>query len=199
MNRNIVWDQGLVTSADRQKLNGHASFVLWFTGLSGSGKSTIANALEYVLFQMGLHVYRLDGDNVRHGLNADLGFSERDRDENIRRVAEVAKILVDAGTIVLATFISPSRKSREQARALFDHDQFIEVYVDCPLTTCIERDPKGMYKKALEGQIKEFTGVTAPYEPPIHPDIVVKTDTRSLDTCVLDVIEALAVRHLVEG
>jgi bifunctional enzyme CysN/CysC len=148
---------------------------LWFTGLSGSGKSTIANLVEQELFAMGKHTYILDGDNVRHGLNKDLGFTETDRVENIRRVAEVAKLMVDAGLIVLVTFIAPFRKDREMARSLFQEDEFYEIFIDTPLEEAERRDPKGLYKKARRGEIKNFTGIDSPYERPENPDIHLDT------------------------
>ncbi len=170
-------DQNLFSPAltigreDRERLNGHQGKVIWFTGLSGSGKSTIANALEKELHAQGKHTYILDGDNIRQGLNNDLGFTDADRVENIRRVAEVAKLMFDAGLIVMAAFISPFRAEREMARKLIGEKNFVEVYVDTPLEVCEQRDPKGLYKKARNGEILNMTGISSPYEAPTHPDI----------------------------
>ena len=160
-----------VSRLDREKLKNQISCVLWFTGLSGSGKSTIANELEKKLNEMGYHTYLLDGDNIRTGLNKDLGFSKEDRKENIRRIAEVAKLFVDAGLITITAFISPFREDREMAKEIIGEEDFIEVFVDTPLEECIKRDPKGLYKKALKGEIKNFTGIDSPYEPPEKPTI----------------------------
>jgi bifunctional enzyme CysN/CysC len=170
---NVTWHSFEVTKEARASLMGHSPCVLWFTGLSGSGKSTIANLTDKKLFSMGLHSCVLDGDNVRHGLNKDLGFTEEDRVENIRRVAEMAKLMVDAGLIVLCAFISPFHKDRDFARSLFSPGEFIEVFVDTSLEVCEERDPKGLYKKARIGEIPNFTGVNAPYERPEHPELIV--------------------------
>jgi adenylylsulfate kinase len=168
---NIVWHPGRVTRACRERLSGHRGFTIWFTGLSASGKSTLAVALEEALHGHGCHAYVLDGDNVRHGLNSNLGFSPEDRAENIRRIAEVAKLFRDAGVISITAFISPYRSDRDFARKLAEseHDAFIEVFADCPIAVCEQRDPKGMYRKARAGEIREFTGITAPYEPPLEP------------------------------
>ncbi|MFC3884148.1 adenylyl-sulfate kinase [Bacillus songklensis] len=180
----IVWHQSTVTKKDRQALNKHKSMMIWFTGLSGSGKSTLADALERVLYTEGVRTYLLDGDNLRHGVNQNLGFSPEDRKENIRRTAEVGKLFVDAGVVVLAAVISPFEADRKAARNIFEEGEFIEVYVKCPLEECELRDPKGLYKKARAGEIQNFTGVTQPYEEPKNPEIV-------LDTSVLSVDEAL--------
>jgi bifunctional enzyme CysN/CysC len=174
-----------VNKQARAEMNGHKGKVLWLTGLSGSGKSTIANATEQVLFQRGVHTYILDGDNVRQGLNQDLGFTEADRVENIRRVAEVAKLMVDAGLVVITAFISPFRSERDMARSLFDEGEFIEVFVDTPLATAEARDPKGLYKKARRGELPHFTGIDSPYEAPQNPDAVLNTATLSLEECVV--------------
>jgi bifunctional enzyme CysN/CysC len=165
----------LVGRAEREALNGHKPAVLWFTGLSGSGKSTIANLVERELHDRGIRTFLLDGDNVRHGLNRDLGFSDAERVENIRRVGEVAKLFVEAGTIVLCSFISPFRAERRMVRELFADGEFLEIFIDTPLEDCIKRDPKGLYVKALNGQIANFTGVTSPYEAPEAAEIVVAT------------------------
>ncbi len=194
---NITWHEATVTAEDREKLLNQKGCVIWFTGLSGSGKSTLANAVEHVLHQQQHHTYVLDGDNVRHGLNKNLGFSPEDREENIRRIGEVAKLFADAGTIVMTAFISPYRADRDQARALMAEDRFVEVFVDCPLEVCEERDTKGLYKKARTGEIKEFTGISAPYESPLNPEVTVNTDALSIEECAQAVVEALAKAGLV--
>lgn len=168
---NVVWHPHAVTRADREQKHGHKGVVLWFTGLSGSGKSTVAGALEQALHAIGVSTYLLDGDNVRHGLCCDLGFSDDDRRENIRRVGEVAKLMVDAGLVVLTAFISPHRAERDMVRDLLDKDQFIEIFVDTPLAICEARDPKGLYKKARAGELKNFTGIDSVYQAPEAPDV----------------------------
>ncbi|ALC88967.1 adenylylsulfate kinase [Bacillus sp. FJAT-18017] len=175
MTEHIVWHPATITKDDRRKLNGHNSFVLWFTGLSGSGKSTLANEVDRKLHSLGVRSYVLDGDNIRHGLNQGLGFSKEDRVENIRRIGEVSKLFVDSGQIVLTAFISPFREDRDRVRALFEQGEFIEVWVQCPLEVCEKRDVKGLYQKAREGEIKEFTGINSPYEPPQAPEITIDT------------------------
>lgn len=187
---NIVWQQTNVSRQDREKLLKQKGVLIWFTGLSGSGKSTVATMLEKKLHDLGKLTYLLDGDNVRHGLNSDLGFSKEDRVENIRRIAEISKLFVDSGVITIATFISPFIKDREAVRQLLKTD-FIEVYVDCPLDVCEKRDPKGIYKKARKGEIKDFTGIDSPYEPPINPEITVQTNINSLEECVSKIIDYL--------
>jgi len=174
----------MITKEVRQNSNEHKSLVVWFTGLPCSGKSTLAEDLEKKLFKDGVKTYILDGDNVRKGLNSNLGFSPEDREENIRRLGEVSKLFVDAGVVAITAFISPYRKDRDLARTLVGKDEFIEVFVKCPVEVCEQRDVKGMYKKAKEGVIKEFTGVSAPYEEPINPEIVVETDKMSIEECV---------------
>ncbi|VAX77102.1 Adenylyl-sulfate kinase [Serratia symbiotica] len=169
--KNIVWHPHKVTRAHRETLNGHKGALLWFTGLSGSGKSTVAGALEQTLYSMGIRTYLIDGDNMRHGLCSDLGFSDDDRQENIRRVGEVAKLMVDAGLVVLTAFISPYRDGRKQIREMFDLARFIEVFVDTPLAICEARDPKGLYKRARSGVLQKFTGIDAVFEVPEQPDI----------------------------
>jgi adenylylsulfate kinase len=188
---NITWHQGQVARKDRERLLGQRGATLWLTGLSGSGKSTVAVAAEHALIERGHLAYVLDGDNIRHGLNKNLGFSPEDRTENIRRIAEVAKLFTDCGTLVLTSFISPYRADRDAARALFGPGDFIEVYVSTSLETCEARDPKGLYQKARAGQIPEFTGISAPYEAPERPELV-------LDTGVLSVEESVAslIRYL---
>ncbi len=191
---NVHWHEGRVSRGEREGRNGHRGAILWFTGLSGSGKSTLANAVDHRLHELGLSSYVLDGDNVRHGLNGDLGFSPEDRTENIRRIGEVAKLFTDAGTFALTAFISPYREDRDQIRATTDRpDDFVEIFVSCPLDVCEERDPKGLYVKARAGEIPEFTGISAPYEEPVTAEIVVDTAVSSLDECV-DVV----LSHLVE-
>ena len=183
-----------VDKETRRHLNGHTSKVLWFTGLSGSGKSTIANALERALHDQGIRTYLLDGDNIRHGLNNDLGFTDADRVENIRRIGEVAKLLVDAGVVVLTAFISPFAAERHMARDLFEDGEFIEIHVDTPLEVAESRDPKGLYKKARKGEIPNFTGISSPYEAPEKPEIRVSTETASVDEIVTDLVKQLEFR-----
>jgi len=187
--KHVVWHSGAVTKADREAVTGHKAFTVWMTGLPASGKSTLAVALEKVLWDRGVHACVLDGDNIRHGLNKDLGFSPEDRNENIRRIGEVAKLFTSAGVINVTAFISPYRADRDQARKLMGDGEFIEVYIDCSLAECERRDPKGQYKKARAGAIKEFTGISAPYEAPLNPEMVVHTDreteTESLEKVVV--------------
>lgn len=180
---NVIWHKMNVTRENRESLLNQKSMLIWFTGLSGSGKSTVASDLEKKLHDLGKLTYTLDGDNVRHGLNSDLGFSDEDRMENIRRIGEIAKLFVDAGIITIATFVSPFREDRQTVRELLGKD-FVEVYIDCPLEVCEKRDPKGIYKKARAGEIKHFTGIDSPYESPINPEIVVSTHLNTLDECV---------------
>lgn len=181
---NIIPQKHVITKIDRNKLTGNKSFVVWFTGLSGSGKSTLVNVLEQRLHQKGVLTYILDGDNIRNGLNNDLGFSDADRKENIRRIGEVAKLLSDSGIVVLTAFISPFREDRQIVRNLLERDEFIEVYVKCPVEICESRDVKGLYKKARDGQIKEFTGLDSPYEEPENPEITVDTGKLSIEESV---------------
>ncbi|WP_163526508.1 adenylyl-sulfate kinase [Halobacillus ihumii] len=188
---NIVWHDSEVTKLDRRKLNNHKSAALWFTGLSGSGKSTVSAALEKKLHELGIHTYRLDGDNVRHGLNKNLGFSPEDRKENIRRIGEVAHLMVDAGLVTLTAFISPYREDRDSARELLGEKEFIEVYVKCRVEECEERDPKGLYKKARAGEIKGFTGIDAPYEAPLSPELTIETDHQTLEESVQVIVNYL--------
>lgn len=185
---NIVWHAHAISKSDRAAMNAQKPVLLWFTGLSGSGKSTIAGALEYALFQRGQRTYLLDGDNVRHGLNKDLGFSDEDRVENIRRIGEVAKLMVDAGLIVLAAFVSPFRADRALIRSLLAEGEFIEIHVDTPLAVCEARDPKGLYKKARAGEIKHFTGIDSDYEPPEHPEILLNTGESTVEECVMQIL-----------
>ena len=188
---NITWHDSEVTKEERQNRNGHKSAVIWFTGLSGSGKSTVSVALEKALFNEGKQTYRLDGDNVRHGLNKNLGFSPEDRTENIRRIGEVAKLMVDAGSITVTAFISPYKQDRDNVRAILKDDEFIEVYTKCSVEECENRDPKGLYKKARSGEIPEFTGISAPYVAPDHPEIILDTEHESIDQSVDRVIQYL--------
>ncbi|MFW6084512.1 MAG: adenylyl-sulfate kinase [Gemmatimonadota bacterium] len=189
---NVIWHDGLVHRRQREGRRGHRGAIIWFTGLSGSGKSTLANHVEERLFAEGCVTYVLDGDNVRQGLNGDLGFSPADRTENIRRIGEVARLFVDAGAIVLTAFISPYRADRDRIRAAVeDPGDFVEVFVDCPLEVCEERDPKGLYEKARSGEIPEFTGISAPYEAPERPEICVDTDELSVEEAADRVVEYL--------
>ncbi|KAL2128508.1 hypothetical protein VTI74DRAFT_9094 [Chaetomium olivicolor] len=204
MATNITWHPSL-TRHERNQLRRQRGFTVWFTGLSASGKSTVATALEQHLLHIGLAAYRLDGDNVRFGLNKDLGFSEKDRNENIRRIAEVAKLFADSSTIALTSFISPYRADRQIARDLHatasqpgdDPLPFIEVFVDVPLEEAEKRDPKGLYKKARAGEIKDFTGISAPYEAPESPEITIRTDQLSVEECVRKIVEYLAEKGLI--
>lgn len=192
--RNITWQSSNITRKEREQRYGQRSVVIWLTGLSGSGKSTLAFALEKELFGREHACYVLDGDNIRHGLNRDLGFSEQDRKENLRRIGEVAKLFMDAGNIVIAAFISPHAQDRQMVRDLFAEGDFIEVYIDCSLSACEERDPKGLYKKARAGEIPNFTGVSAPYEAPQQPELTIDTEHLSVEQCVAQIIEKLAQR-----
>lgn len=194
---NTVWHQGQITLKDREKLMDQKAVLLWFTGLSGSGKSTIAYALEQKLHQLGRHSYVLDGDNVRHGLNGNLNFSQADRKENIRRIGEVAKLFVDAGMITLSAFISPFRADRDAIREKLAERQFIEVYVKCSLEECEKRDVKGLYKKARKNEITDFTGISSPYEEPIHPELIIESDKLSVDEAVNKIIDHLRKEKII--
>jgi adenylylsulfate kinase len=194
---NIVWHAGAVTRADREQLNAHRGCTVWLTGLSGSGKSTIAVDLEKRLWDRGVRSYILDGDNIRHGLNKNLGFSPTDRTENIRRIGEVAKLFTDAGIVTVTAFISPYRADRDQVRAIMQPGDFIEVLVDCPLAVCEERDVKGLYKKARAGQIPEFTGISAPYEPPLDPELTIRTQAQSVEESARQILACLEERGIV--
>lgn len=194
---NIVWHQHFVTQQDRAKQKQQAPCIIWFTGLSGSGKSTLANQLEYALFQMGKHCYLLDGDNVRHRLNKDLGFSEADRVENIRRVGEVANLMVDAGLIVITAFISPFQADRQLVREMARPGQFLEVFIDTPLEVCEQRDPKGLYQKARAGEITNFTGIDSPYEAPIAPDIHIHNHQISIEEVTQQLVDALTEKGIL--
>lgn len=206
MATNITWHDGL-SRRERNTYRKQRGFTIWFTGLSASGKSTIATALEQHLLHLGLAAYRLDGDNVRFGLNKDLGFSEKDRNENIRRIAEVAKLFADSSTIAITSFISPYKKDRQSARELHEAKTavegdetlpFIEVFVDIPLEEAEKRDPKGLYKKAREGKIPEFTGISAPYEAPENAEIVIKSAEKSVEEAVAEIVEYLEKRGLLK-
>lgn len=195
---NITWHKTKIKKEDRSKLNGHRAACLWFTGLSGSGKSTVAVELECELHKMGVHTYTLDGDNIRHGLNKDLGFSDEAREENIRRIGEIAKLFVDAGIIVLSAFISPFKKDRDQIRSLLGQNEFIEIFVNADLETCEARDPKGLYKKAKAGEIKDFTGISSSYEEPVNPELVIDNGLNSdLNKNVSQIIDYLKTKEYI--
>jgi adenylylsulfate kinase len=191
---NTIWHKGLVTREDRNRLNSHKSGVIWFTGLSASGKSTIAHAVEKKLFDKGIRAYVFDGDNIRHGLNVNLGFSEEDRKENIRRIVEVCKLFTDAGIIVLAAFITPLEAQRRYIRQQLTDFNYTEVYVNCGIDECIRRDPKGQYKKAKEGLIKNYTGVSSPFEEPQNPDVVLDTSRVGIEESVNLVLQSISTR-----
>lgn len=195
---NITWHDSAVTKADRRMHLKQASFVLWFTGLSGSGKSTLSVALEQYLFQQGYLVYRLDGDNIRHGLNNNLGFSPDDRTENIRRIGEVSKLFVDAGVIAMTAFISPYQVDRALVRAMVEAGEFVEIYVECSVEACEQRDTKGLYAKARRGEIKEFTGISAPYEAPTNPEITIATEGKTVTECVQQLVTALETKGYLQ-
>jgi len=188
---NVTWHHGTVSRADRERVHGHRGAILWFTGLSGSGKSTVSHRVEQKLCDLGAVSYVLDGDNVRHGLNRDLGFTAEDRTENIRRIGEVAKLFTDAATLVLCAFISPYRADRAQVRALVPAGDFVEIYVKASLEACESRDPKGLYKKARAGGIENFTGISSPYEEPEHPEITIDTEHNTIEQCADQVIAHL--------
>jgi adenylylsulfate kinase len=195
---NITWHAGAITRADRERQATHKGATVWFTGLSGSGKSTVARKLEELLFERGARCYVLDGDNIRFGLNKDLGFSPQDREQNIRRIGEVAKLFTDFGAVTLTAFISPYRKDRDQVRAILPEGDFIEVYVACPLEKCEERDTKGLYKKARAGEIKEFTGISAPYEEPEKPELVLETAGETVEESARRVLAFLDERGVLK-
>lgn len=191
---NIKWHYSKVTKEHRRHLNNHKSAVVWFTGLSGSGKSTISVELEKELHHLGIRTYCLDGDNIRHGLNKDLGFGPDDRKENIRRIGEVSKLMADAGLIVLTAFISPYRADRDEIRKMMEQGEFIEVFIDASIETCKSRDPKGLYKKVRAGKITGFTGIDAPYEAPVNPEVTVNTDTESMEESVQAIMSYLKTK-----
>jgi adenylylsulfate kinase len=187
----IIRHEATITRKHRESLNAHKSLILWFTGFSGTGKSTIAHAVEERLHQMGCSTFVLDGDNVRSGLCSDLGFSSPDRTENIRRIGEVAKLFIEAGVIVLIALISPFRTDRQRVRELVNHDDFVEIYCKCPLEVCEKRDVKGFYQRARKGEIKEYTGISSPYEEPLNPDLILETDRCTIDESVTKVLDLL--------
>ena len=195
---NTVWHEQLVNKAQRAEMKGQRPCLLWYTGLSGSGKSTVANAVDRLLFERGCHTYLLDGDNVRHGLNGDLSFSDEDRVENIRRISEVSKLFIDAGTIVSTAFISPFAADREMAKNLLAEGEFIEVFIDTPIDICEQRDPKGLYKKARAGEIKDFTGIDSTYDIPQNPTIHVKTAEQDIRQCAEQIIQYLLTHHYIK-
>jgi len=195
---NVVWHHATVTRSRRELQNGHRGAIFWFTGLSGAGKSTLAHAVEEALHQFGCRTFVLDGDNVRHGLCSDLGFSSKDRIENIRRIGEMAKLFMEAGIIVLTAFISPFRDDRDRVRGMVEQGDFIEIFCDSSIEVCERRDVKGMYEKARAGQIAEFTGISSPYEVPLNPELLVSTGTEALDVCVNQVIGEVRRRGILK-
>jgi adenylyl-sulfate kinase len=197
MDENIVWHNYAVNKSQRSEQKGHKPVILWFTGFSGSGKSTVAGALESALHQQGVHTYLLDGDNVRHGLCKDLGFSDEDRVENIRRVGELSKLMVDAGLVVITAFISPFQAERDMVRNLVGDGEFIEVFLDTPLDVCEQRDPKGLYKKARAGEIKHFTGIDSDYQVPVNPEIRIDTSANSLEQSVQQLVAYLKDKQVI--
>lgn len=201
MNRssNTVWHSATITRAHRERLNVHRSVVLWFTGLSGSGKSTLAHAVEDKLYGLNCRTFVLDGDNVRQGLCSDLGFSVQDRSENIRRISEAAKLLVESGVIVMTAFISPFQTDRQRARSIFPHGDFIEIFCDASLDVCEQRDVKGLYRRARSGEVREFTGISSPYDMPLNPELMIQTGELPLEDCVAQVIEYLQQRNIFSG
>lgn len=194
---NIVWHHAAVNRLMREEKNHHKSVVLWFTGLSGSGKSTLAHAVEEKLFNNSVNTFVLDGDNVRHGLCGDLGFKDEDRKENIRRIGEVAKLMLEAGLITLTAFISPYKEDRNRVRNLMPHGDFFEIYCHCPLEVCEQRDVKGLYKKARQGQIKDFTGISSEYEAPVNPELIIETHVLTLQQSVTKVVDYLNFRKII--
>lgn len=196
---NLVWHQANVTRPHRESLNGHRAVILWFTGLSGAGKSTVAHAVEQRLHNQKCHTFVLDGDNIRHGLSSDLGFAESDRKENIRRIAEVAKLMLEAGNITLTAFISPFRLERELARNIVAKEDFIEIYCRCDLSVCEQRDVKGLYRKARQGRIANFTGISSPYEPPENPELIIDTEQLDIDECVQRVLNHLNEKGIIHS
>jgi len=196
-NPDVIWHDSVIKRDLRQQQNAHKSAALWFTGLSGAGKSTLAHAVEEKLYALGCRTYVLDGDNVRHGLCKDLGFSVEDRTENIRRIGEVSKLFVDAGVITLTAFISPFRDDRERARALLEHGDFLEIYCKCPLHVCETRDVKELYKRARAGEVKNFTGLTSPYEEPLSPELIIETSQLSLEQSVEKILDVLRERGII--
>jgi adenylylsulfate kinase len=196
---NITWHEHMVPREARSELKGHKGALLWFTGLSAAGKSTIANAVDYKLNQRRFHTYLLDGDNVRHGLNKSLGFSAEDRAENIRRIGEVGKLMVDAGLIVCTAFISPYRRDRDAVRETITAGHFIEIFVDASLATCEARDPKGLYKQARAGKLKQFTGIDDPYEPPVKPELTLDSDSKGIEVLAEEIVDYLETMGLLSN
>ena len=197
-NKNIVWHDHNVTKQERLSLKEQKPCILWFTGLSGSGKSTIANAVESKLLELKKHTYLLDGDNIRMGLNKGLGFSDEDRVENIRRIGEVSKLFIDSGIIVLTASISPFQEDRDMVRALVEKDEFIEVFIDTPLEICEQRDPKGLYKKARKGEIPNFTGISSPYEAPLNAELVINAGELDIEESVAKIVNFLKSKELLQ-
>ena len=195
----VVWHHATVTRERREALNGHKGVIVWFTGLSAAGKSTIAHAVEEQLHQMGCHTFVFDGDNVRHGLCSDLGFSAEDRAENIRRIGEMAKLFIEAGVIALTAFISPFRADRQRVRELVRKEDFLEIYCSCPVEICEQRDVKGLYQRARKGEVKEFTGISSPYEEPLNPDLVLDTGMNSIEQCAEKVMALLRERNVLSS
>lgn len=196
---NIYWESGYVSRKEREELLGQKGFVLWFTGLSGSGKTTVAKAVERRLYELGHIAYVLDGDNIRHGLNSNLTFSDEDRKENIRRISETAKLFADAGVITLTAFISPFREDRKRARKIIENESFGEVYISTSIEECEKRDVKGLYKKARDGEIKNFTGIDSPYEPPENAEVTVDTTGKSIEESAEEIINYLKSRKVLQG
>lgn len=196
---NVVWHNATVTRKRREEQNSHKGTILWFTGLSGSGKSSLAHAVEEQLHQRGCRTFVLDGDNVRHGLSSDLGFSDEDRVENIRRISEVAKLFLEAGVIVLTAFISPFREERSAARKVVPHGDFLEIFCNSSIEVCEQRDVKGLYKRARSGEIPQFTGISSPYEAPTSPELKIATDKETIDDCVEQVISLLTARGILKN
>ena len=199
MTSHITRHESAVTRSQREALNGHKSLIVWFTGLSSAGKSTIAHAVEKRLHQMGCRTFVFDGDNVRHGLCSDLGFSQQDRAENIRRIGEMVKLFIETGVIALTAFISPFRADRQKIRQLVAQDDFVEIYCKCPIDVCEQRDVKGLYRLAKEGKIEEFTGISSPYEEPANPELILDTSVESLEACVDRVLNLLGDRSVFSG
>lgn len=197
--QNVTWEHRKLCKEDYRRRNGHSSMVLWLTGLSGSGKSTLAHQVEEMLNSKGWYTYILDGDNIRHGLNGDLGFSETDRSENIRRIGEVAKLFVDAGVVVLAAFISPFRQDRDRVRSLFEPGEFIEIHVRCDLHVCEQRDPKGLYRKARAGELPDFTGIDSPYEEPVNPELTIDTSVLGIEESVQIIVDYVSAQKPALG
>lgn len=195
--KHITWHPSVISKKERQQLQGHQSMVLWFTGLSGSGKSTLCTTIEKKLYDSRISTYILDGDNVRHGINGNLGFSPEDRAENSRRVGEISKLFVDAGIVILTAFISPYQRDRDHARKLLGSHEFIEIYVKCSVEECERRDPKGLYEKARAGEIRNFTGISAPYEPPVDPEIIIDNENQSIEESANQVIHYLKNQRLI--